>query len=140
MPVERIPDEKKYIDWVGDQPYLLTDPVTGKLLKVHIFATTLGFSSCVYAEAFTDEKISSFIAGTTHALDYYGAVPAYLVPDNLKTAVTKHTRDELVLTETVRYKKFLFWKTGKVKDRQLDAVSLNPHSTITGLEHIIIGK
>ena len=97
MPVERIPDEKKYIDWVGDQPYLLTDPVTGKLLKVHIFATTLGFSSCVYAEAFTDEKISSFIAGTTHALDYYGAVPAYLVPDNLKTAVTKHTRDELVL-------------------------------------------
>ena len=97
MPVERIPGEKMYIDWVGDQPYLLTDPATGELLKVHIYATTLGFSSCVYAEAFTDEKIPSFIAGTTHALDYYGAVPAYLVPDNLKTAVTKHTRDELLL-------------------------------------------
>ncbi len=97
MPVERIPGEKMYIDWVGDQPCLLTDPATGEILKIHIFATTLGFSSCVYAEAFTDEKISSFIAGTTHALDYYGAVPAYLVPDNLKTAVTKHTRDELVL-------------------------------------------
>jgi hypothetical protein len=56
MPVERIPGEKMYIDWVGDQPCLLTDPSTGELLKVHIFATTLGFSSCVYAEAFTDEK------------------------------------------------------------------------------------
>ena len=49
-------------------------------------------------------------------------------------------RESLVLTETVKYKKFLFWKTGKVKDRQLDAVSLNPHTTITGLEHIIIDK
>ena len=97
MPVERIPGEKMYIDWVGDQPDLLTDPATGEIRKVHIFATTLGFSSCVYAEAFTNEKLASFIAGTTHALEYYGAVPVYLVPDNLKAAVTKHTRDELVL-------------------------------------------
>ena len=49
-------------------------------------------------------------------------------------------RESLVLTETVKYKRFLFWKTGKVKDRQMDAVSLNPHTTITGLEHIIIDK
>ena len=49
-------------------------------------------------------------------------------------------RESLVLTETVKYKKFLFWKTGKVRDRQLDVVSLNPHTTITGLEHIIIDK
>ena len=97
MPVERIPGEKMYIDWVGNQPNLLTDPATGEIQKVHIFATTLGFSSCVYAEAFQNEKLASFIAGTTHALEYYGAVPVYLVPENLKAAVTKHTRDELVL-------------------------------------------
>ena len=97
MPVERVPGEKMYIDWVGDQPELLVDPGTGEIKKAHIFTTTLGFSSCVYAEAFVDEKIASFIAGTAHALDYYGAVPAYLIPDNLKTAVKKHTRDELLL-------------------------------------------
>ena len=28
---------------------------------------------------------------------YYGAVPKYLVPDNLKTAVTRHSKYELVL-------------------------------------------
>lgn len=50
------------------------------------------------------------------------------------------TRDELVLTETVRYKKFLFWKTKKILDRELEAVSKNPHTTITNLEHIIIDE
>lgn len=45
MPVERIPGERMYIDWVGHQPELLTDPATGEIQKVHVFATTLGFSS-----------------------------------------------------------------------------------------------
>ena len=40
MAVERIPGEKMYIDWVGDKPELLTDPETGEIQKVHIFATT----------------------------------------------------------------------------------------------------
>ena len=97
MPVERIPGEKMYIDWVGDQPELLLDTSTGELQRVHIFTTTLGFSSLIYAEIFLDEKLPQFIAGTVHALSFYGAVPKYLVPDNLKTAVTKHTKDELVL-------------------------------------------
>lgn len=97
MPVERIPGEKMYIDWVGDQPELLTDPETGEIRKVHVFATTLGFSSCVYAEIFLDEKLPSFIAGVTHALEFYQAVPKYLVPDNLKTAVSKHSKDEFIL-------------------------------------------
>lgn len=33
MPVERIPGEKMYIDWVGDPPELLTDPSTEEILK-----------------------------------------------------------------------------------------------------------
>ena len=45
MAVNRIPGEKMYIDWVGDQPELLTDTETGEIKKVHIFATTLGVSS-----------------------------------------------------------------------------------------------
>ena len=97
MVVERIPGEKVYIDWVGDQPEILMDSHTGEMLKVHFFVTTIGVSNLVYAEAFMDEKLPNFIAGTVHALEYYNAVPKYLVPDNLKTAVIKHTKDELVL-------------------------------------------
>ena len=94
MPVECIPGERMYTDWVGDQPELLTDPSTGEVKKVHVFATTLGFSNCVYAEVFA-KKLPSFITGVVHALEYYGAVPKYLVPDNLKTAISMHSKDEL---------------------------------------------
>lgn len=97
MAVERIPGEKVYIDWVGDQPELLVDSVTGEIKKIHFFVTTVGVSSLIYAEAFEDEKLPNFIAGTVHALEYYGAIPKYLVPDNLRAAVTKHTKDELIL-------------------------------------------
>ncbi|MGN8921442.1 hypothetical protein ACTNB0_10215 [Lachnospiraceae bacterium HCP28S3_F9] len=57
MAVNRIPGEKMYIDWIGDQPELLTDMETGEISKVHIFATTLGVSSLIYAEAFPNEKL-----------------------------------------------------------------------------------
>ena len=97
MAVERIPGEKMYIDWVGDQPELLVDPHTGEVKKVHVFTTTLGVSSLVYAECFPDEKLPSFMQGTINAITYYDAVPRYLVPDNCKTAVIKHTKDELIL-------------------------------------------
>ena len=55
--------------------------------KVHIFATTLGASSLIYAEAFMDEKLPQFIDGSVHAVEFYGEVAKYFVPDNLKTAV-----------------------------------------------------
>lgn len=97
MAVERVPGEKMYIDWVGDQPYLLTKPETGEMIKVHIFTTTLGLSSLIYTEAFLDEKLNSFITGTVNAIHSYEGVAKYLVPDNLKTAVIKHTKDELIL-------------------------------------------
>lgn len=97
MAVERIPGEKMYIDWVGDQPELLLNPETGEIRKVHVFATTLGLSSLIYAEIFMDEKTPSFITGVTHAVQFYGGVAKYFVPDNLKTAVKKHSKDELVL-------------------------------------------
>lgn len=50
------------------------------------------------------------------------------------------TRDELIITETIRYRKILWWKTRKVLEREVQAASKNPHTEITGLEHIIIDK
>ncbi len=97
MAVERRPGERMYIDWVGDHPALLLNPETGEVRDVHVFVTTLGISCLIYAELFLDEKLPSFVQGTVHALQFYGAVPKYLVPDNLKTAIKKHSRDELVL-------------------------------------------
>ena len=97
MAVNRKPGERMYIDWVGDQPELITDIETGEINKVHIFATTLGVSSLIYAEAFPSEKLPCFIEGCANAVSFYGAVAKFFVPDNLRTAVTKHTKDELIL-------------------------------------------
>lgn len=51
-------------------------------------------------------------------------------------------RDSLVIAETVKYKRFLgfLWKTKRIKDRQVDVVSKNPHTSIMGVEHIVIEK
>jgi len=68
MAVERVLGEKMYIDWVGDHPALLTDPETGEVKEVHVFATTLGVSSLIYAENFLNEKLPSFIEGIVHAI------------------------------------------------------------------------
>jgi len=97
MAVERIPGERMYIDWVGDHPELLVNPETGEIQEVHIFTTTLALSSLIYAEVFTDEKLPHFIEGTVNAVRFYGGVAKYFVPDNLKTAISKHTKDVLIL-------------------------------------------
>lgn len=97
MAVERVPGEKIYIDWVGDTPSLLMDAETGELKKVHVLVTAVGYSSYMFAEVFENEKIGSFTAGVADAISFYGAVPKHLVPDNLKTAITAHTKDSLIL-------------------------------------------
>lgn len=100
MAVNRVPGEKMYIDWIGDQPAIIHDRDTGELKKVHVFVTTVGISSKIYAEIFPDEKQNSFVRGTVNAINYYGAVARYFVPDNTKTAVLKHTKDELLINAT----------------------------------------
>ena len=52
------------------------------------------------------------------------------------------TRDSLLITETVQYKRWLgfLWKTKKIKNRQIDVVSKNPATKILGVEFITIEK
>lgn len=52
------------------------------------------------------------------------------------------SRDSLLIASTVEYKRFLgfLWKTKRVKDREIDVVSKNPHTTIEGVEYIEIEK
>ena len=51
-------------------------------------------------------------------------------------------RDSLLVAETVQYKRFLgfLWKTKRIKNKQIDVVSKNPHTTIMGIEYIEIEK
>lgn len=66
--------------------------------------------------------------------------------DGLLTATeftgTLANRDSLLIAESVQYKRFLgfLWKTNKVKNRRVDVVSKNPHTSILGVEHVVIEK
>ena len=64
-----------------------------------------------------------------------------LLADGIFTGELQN-RDSLVIAETVKYKRFLgfLWKTHKVESRQMDCVSLNPHTKITGIEYIVLEK
>ena len=52
------------------------------------------------------------------------------------------SRDSILITESVQYKRFLgfLWKTNKVKSRKINVVNRNPHSKIIGAECIVIEK
>lgn len=51
-------------------------------------------------------------------------------------------RDSILIVATVQYKRFLnfLWKTNKVKNREIDIISKNPHTKIVGVEYIEIEK
>lgn len=47
-------------------------------------------------------------------------------------------RDSILVAATVQYKRFLgfLWKTKKIKNREIDVISRNPHTKIMGVEYI----
>lgn len=51
-------------------------------------------------------------------------------------------RDSILIVATVQYKRFLnfLWKTNKVKNREIDIISKNPHTKIMGIEYIELEK
>jgi len=89
MPREREPGRELFVDWMGDVLPCVIDRATGEILNAHFFVATLGDSNYPYVEAFCDEKLDKWLNAHVHAFKYIGGVPRVVVPDNLKSAVTK---------------------------------------------------
>jgi len=87
------PGDKAFIDYTGEK-FPLIDPVSGKVKKYEVFLAILGASQLLYAEACESQKKEEFIRSCERALHYFGGAPRALVPDNLKSAVTKADRYE----------------------------------------------
>lgn len=96
--MNEIPGESMYIDWAGDT---LKIQFAGedKPSTVYFFVTTLGASEMPFIEPFPDMKTKSYIAGHIDALRYYGGIPKYCVPDNCRTAVSRHYDREFTLND-----------------------------------------
>jgi transposase len=93
--------EKLFIDYCGPTIDVI-DPTTGEIRSAAIFVAVLGASNYTYVEATWDQKLPNWIGSHVRAFQFFGGVSALLVPDNLKSAVTKACRYEPQLNQTYR--------------------------------------
>ena len=99
MRMEHKVGDKLYVDFAGER-LTIVDKQTGEIQQVEIFVAILGASQLTYVEAVMSQQKEDFIGACENALHYYGGVPAAIVPDNLKSAVTKSSKYEPVLNES----------------------------------------
>ena len=87
------PGDKVFVDYAG-HTIDITDRRTGELRAAQIFVAVLGFSNLSFAEATWSQSTADWLGSHVRALSYFGGVPRAVVPDNLKSAVTKAHRYE----------------------------------------------
>jgi transposase len=85
--------EKLFVDYAG-QTLPLTDPNTGEVHPAQVFVAVLGYSNFTYAEVSRSQTLPDWIGAHTRALNYFGGVPKLIVPDNLKSGISKACRYE----------------------------------------------
>lgn len=91
--------DKLFVDFAG-QKLSIVDKDTGEVTQVEVFVAILAASQLTYVEAIYTQQKEDFITACENSLHYFGGVPAAVVPDNLKAAVTKSNRYEPTLNET----------------------------------------
>lgn len=99
MRMEHKAGDKLYIDFAGEKLSVI-DKDTGIAKQVEVFVAILGASQLTYVEAMFSQQKEDFIPACENALHFYGGVPAAIVPDNLRSAVTKSNKYEPTINET----------------------------------------
>ena len=89
----RRPGECLFLDFSGVRPSL-TDLKTGVSTPVELFVAVMGASRKTFALAVASQKVPDWIEANVRALTFFGGVPIFLVPDNLKAGVLSHKRGE----------------------------------------------
>ena len=97
MRMEHKAGDKMFIDYCGDKLWIYPHGEAPR--QVEVFVSILGCSLLTYVEATYSQSKEDLISSCENSLYYYGGVPQVIVPDNLKSAVTKAGRYESVLNE-----------------------------------------
>jgi transposase len=91
--------EKVFVDYAGDTIDVI-DQQTGEARAMKLFVAALGASSYIFAKARPSEGLADWIACHVDLMAFLGGVPAIIVCDNLKAAVTKPDRYEPAVNRT----------------------------------------
>jgi transposase len=98
MHMEHKAGDKMFIDFAGEKIKIVNEH-SGEIVAVEVFVAILGASQLTYVEAVASQKLDDFISACENALYYFGGAPSAIVPDNLKSAVTKSHRYEPKVNE-----------------------------------------
>ena len=96
---EHRPGEKLFVDYAGDT-VTIHSAAGGETLQAQIFVAVSGASNYTYAEATATQGLRDWIGAHLRAFEFLGAVPQIVVPDNLKSGVTKPCRYEPGINRT----------------------------------------
>jgi transposase len=85
--------EKLFVDYAG-ATIPVQDPATGERREAQLFVAVLGASNYTFAEATWTQGLGDWIGSHVRAFEFFGGVPEIVVPDNLKSGVTRTCRYE----------------------------------------------
>lgn len=99
MRIKHKPGDAMEVDWAGGT-LPIQDPVTGEETPAYLFISVLPCSCYVYAELCRDMRSESWLLCHVHAYEYFGGVPRLIIPDNLKTGITKNSRFDTIINRS----------------------------------------
>lgn len=99
MHIEHKAGDKLYVDYAGKQ-IPVVDPHTGEIENQEVFVGVLGCSHYSYIEARPSQQIPDWTYVNGNTFNFLGGVTKAIVPDCLKSAVTKSDKYEPEINET----------------------------------------
>jgi transposase len=91
MRFEHRAGDKCFVDYAG-HTIPIVDRLTGEIHAAQIFVAVLGCSNYTFAEATYSQSLPDWLGSHVRAFNFFGGVPAAVVPDNLKSGVTRAHR------------------------------------------------
>lgn len=88
--------EKLFVDYAG-QTMPIVCSATGEVESVQIFIAVMGASNYIFAEATRTQKLIDWTGSHVRAFEFLGGVPELIIPDNLRSGVTKACRYDPIL-------------------------------------------
>ena len=83
--------EKCFVDYCGPTVPII-NASTGEIRQAQIFVGVLGASNYTYAEATLTQSLPDWLGSHVRMCNYFGGTSAMIVPDNLRSGVSKACR------------------------------------------------
>lgn len=83
--------EKCFVDYCGPTVPIICAS-TGELRQAQVFGAVLGASNYTYAEATLSQSLPDWLGSHVRMLAYFGGAPEIVVPDNLRSGVSRACR------------------------------------------------